>query len=246
MEPPAIEFTLTIGVGGLQSFVSRRGGEPVDAKHRQLVRDLHDRIYNGMIFTETDVVSLLILVRQEAGKHVREFADSIAHRERDRGLLWDFPKKFDRLATLPKAKRSSFVPVPIQVADLHREFNVVFTALGFENLAYGHVESIAVLAASVLDGTAFKVPRKPPSSPPLYPLKSLVFGFEADFVGLYGDGTSPSGTVRFPLFGVGNRFFNAPAAAPKLPWFPRGGFVAQVALRGGFLQIEERASPPGP
>jgi hypothetical protein len=216
------------------------GTEKMDQKQQQLVRDLHDRIYNGATFTETDVVSLLILVREEAGTHVRELADFVAHRERDRGLLWQFPEAFDRIANLPESERPGAVDLPLQIQDLRREFNAVFKSIGLNELAHAHVEYITLLAASVLDGVTFTMPRKPPPNQPIYPLKSLVFGFDAEFVGLCGDGVFPSGPIRFPLFGVYNRFkevFNAPA----LPWFPRSGYVAEVSLRGGSLHLEEKS-----
>jgi hypothetical protein len=60
----------------------------MDAKERLLVEELCRRA-TGQVFHERDVLALLILLRghSAAGSPVRELADFIAHREKDRGAL---------------------------------------------------------------------------------------------------------------------------------------------------------------
>lgn len=58
----------------------------IDAKQRQLIQRFYETIQSGT-FDETDVHSLLILLRETVkhGDLVRELADFIAHRNKDRG-----------------------------------------------------------------------------------------------------------------------------------------------------------------
>lgn len=60
----------------------------MDAKETHLVSELHRRIVTST-FHELDVLALLILLREHAPKNspVRELADFVAHREKDRGSL---------------------------------------------------------------------------------------------------------------------------------------------------------------
>lgn len=60
----------------------------MDAKETNLVRDLHQRVV-ARTFHERDILALLILLREHSPKlsAVRELADFVAHREKDRGSL---------------------------------------------------------------------------------------------------------------------------------------------------------------
>jgi hypothetical protein len=60
----------------------------MDAKAKTIAAQLIARIYRGS-FSENDVHLLLLLLREgeSAGSPVRELADFIAHRERDRGVV---------------------------------------------------------------------------------------------------------------------------------------------------------------
>lgn len=60
----------------------------MDAKEAALVHQLHQRVV-ARAFHERDILALLILLREHAPKTspVRELADFVAHREKDRGSL---------------------------------------------------------------------------------------------------------------------------------------------------------------
>jgi hypothetical protein len=66
----------------------------MDAKEKFLVDELCRRI-RDQIFHERDVLALLILLRghSAAGSPVRELADFIAHREKDRGALQKYVQR---------------------------------------------------------------------------------------------------------------------------------------------------------
>ena len=112
----------------------------MDRKHQQLIRLLHDRIGTGMRFSETDTISLLILVRQAAGKHVRELADFIAHRERHKGLTPTPDRSNANILIETKeieASRIGYCPLSMDQAVIDAEIsNIrVVTEMGAELLA---------------------------------------------------------------------------------------------------------------
>ena len=63
----------------------------MDQKERWQVTRLHERVMQGA-FSEEDVFVLLVLLREYApnASPVRECADFVAHRERDRGLVFNY------------------------------------------------------------------------------------------------------------------------------------------------------------
>ena len=66
----------------------------MDDKQRWQVARLHERVTSGA-FSEDDVFALLLLLREYApkGAPLRECADFVAHRERDRGRIFDYLQK---------------------------------------------------------------------------------------------------------------------------------------------------------
>jgi hypothetical protein len=88
----------------------------MDAKEHQLVRDLARRLRNRT-FHERDVLALLIVLREHTGPRstLRELADFVAHREKDRGALQRYVKHvFDYLEALKKGTEAR-----LRVATVH-------------------------------------------------------------------------------------------------------------------------------
>lgn len=74
----------------------------MDSKQRALLVELHTRIVAGN-FGETDIHSLLILLRDESPRDgaIRELADFVAHRRRDRGPIHGYMREIKRLVDAP-------------------------------------------------------------------------------------------------------------------------------------------------
>lgn len=80
------------------------GAKLVDRKAHWLVAHLHEQISAGT-FSEEDVFRLFMLLREysASGSPLRECADFIAHREKDRGQVFDYlvrtKNKLEKLGT---------------------------------------------------------------------------------------------------------------------------------------------------
>jgi hypothetical protein len=63
----------------------------MDAKEATLIKHYHEKL-NTLTFNEKDIYALLILLRahSQLGSPVFEFANFVAHRERDRGHIYDY------------------------------------------------------------------------------------------------------------------------------------------------------------
>jgi hypothetical protein len=65
--------------------------QPVDGKHRALVKEIRSKIIRKK-YDETDILGLLILLREYSskGSATYEFANFAAHREKDRGRIYNY------------------------------------------------------------------------------------------------------------------------------------------------------------
>lgn len=106
-------------------------------------------------FTEDDVFSLLLMLRAHAPRHsaVREFADFIAHRDKDRGAIFDYVSKaipqLERLADRTPPARLEIKPVYSENA-FATSVNQALGACNVHPLDGPHTNAIAVCGISLL------------------------------------------------------------------------------------------------
>ena len=110
----------------------------MDAKEKLLVDGLSRRII-GRTFHERDVLALLILLREHAptGSPLRELADFIAHREKDRGSLQKYVR---HVVAYGEALADGSVA--------HLKIDPVYTASGFRDSLNTVLDSFSIARLS--------------------------------------------------------------------------------------------------
>jgi DNA integrity scanning protein DisA with diadenylate cyclase activity len=109
----------------------------MDAKENQLIDYYHNRIVNN-VFNEKDVYMLLILLRRHANKKspVFEFANFVAHREKDRGYIHEYVRdKKHILDRLGKINATLVIQPVFTLEDIKKSFNDVLKSLDKQELS---------------------------------------------------------------------------------------------------------------
>jgi hypothetical protein len=202
----------------------------MDAKEQWLVERAVATLRGGT-FGETDVLALLILLRRVAPKFspIREFADFIAHRERDRGILLSYIERV-RLAL-----EASGDPVKLPVwscdevvASLNAAL-AVFCVPAFE-AELGN--RICVSIITILQSVHVEAPSS---------ISHLTVGLSSHQVGLFGRGAVPSGHIfQFPLFIAENRGYEYSLTLENCEFFMGGDRIIEALSRSGSFMLEQR------
>ncbi len=198
----------------------------MDSKERALITGLLGRV-QALEFDEHHALSLLILLRRHAASKAplaAELGDFVAHRERDRGLLLRFLKQVQG-ALLPGGQAPTHYDTPVSVPVLHDQLNALFAELSMSPIRFEHAECLALVVAALLDRVEFPVHGARRSR--------LLFGFNAQFAGLFGEVPLLSAIVAFPVMAVRNRFFESPFDDPETYWFPDRRFTVSAACHDG-------------
>ena len=202
-----------------------------DPKELWLIESLRDRI-SGADFDEFDCLGLLMLLRQHcpAAHVVRELADFVAHREKDRGILKDYLQRIQQSFHVPPASRGEPVALPIYTwREIRTGLSNILESLGiagFDDVVGNHV---TVAAISLLQGVSVKVSGIP------RPLK-LAIAVSNEHITLLGEAILPAGhTVVFPLIMAENRYvvlngFPGPIVLQR---------VARTKISGGRLALDQ-------
>ncbi len=124
----------------------------MDAKEVSLIRRHRDRIATGE-FGESDVFALLTLLRPLAapGSPVHEFANFIAHREKDRGLIRDYLwRTKDFLDNLGKVSGVMEIKPVFSRDQIGDSVNGIFRKIGLDGFSEGQIDQIVVCVISLL------------------------------------------------------------------------------------------------
>jgi hypothetical protein len=158
---------------------------------------------------------------------VEELGHFVAHRERDKGVLLRFLKTV-QASLLPGAHPPAHFDAPVSIPVLHSELNRLLALHRFPSLTLAHIECVVVVLAALLHDVRFTVPGGLP-----WHSWRLEFGFNAQFVGLFGVVPIAAAIVNFPVMAVQNRFFSSPFDASDTCWFPDRGFVVSASCHAG-------------
>lgn len=205
----------------------------MDAKERSLVERAHATLASGS-FTERDVLVLLMLLRRHAAPKspVREFADFVAHRDKDRGILKDFLRGIQ--LALHADQSGSNRPVTFQVLtnrDIHSVFNAVFASLGLNPIDEELANRIAVCIIALLQSVRIETYQQ-------QPVRGLSVEVSSDSIGLFGHSTIPAGHVlRFPVLLAENRGYelSVAMASKPVPFLSCDHVIEACCLNGQFI-----------
>ena len=108
-----------VSLGPLRYLIS------MGAKQMQLLTNIHDRISAGD-FGESDVLLLLILLREgvREGSILRELADFVAHRRREKGRVHAYMLKLKRTIDSPKSNQFGISTIFTEV-EIAEALNVI-------------------------------------------------------------------------------------------------------------------------
>jgi len=124
----------------------------MDDKEKELIRACYARIAAGD-FVERDVFSLLILLRPHSKAHsaVYEFANFVAHREKDRGHIRDYlhqtKSKLDKLGQI----NTTLVIKPVfSVEQIGTSLNGALSQISLSPLDHSRIEQVVLCVISLL------------------------------------------------------------------------------------------------
>jgi hypothetical protein len=189
-------------------------------------------------FSERDVLALLMLLRPYAAVQspIREFADFVAHRQRDRGILRTFVDRVQRALWDPQAAESQPIAFPLYTASaLQKALNDVLAVLGTEGLGAELANQVVVCIISLLQSV--KVDTSLKTS-----LAGFAVGISSRDVVLLGHGAVKAGHVfQFPLLVAANNGYEVSIhlAQFEVPLMTCNSIV-EASSRAGRFQIDQR------
>jgi hypothetical protein len=110
----------------------KKGRGFMDMKETQLV-DYYHNIITTKAFSEKDIFALLMILRQYADKlsPVYEFANFVAHREKDRGFIKEYLETTKhKLDNIGKINTIIEIRPVFSIEEIEKSFNLVFKKLG--------------------------------------------------------------------------------------------------------------------
>lgn len=125
---------------------------PMDRKERWQVSRLHAQVVKGE-FTEEDVFAFLMLLRRysASGSPLRECADFIAHREKDRGHVFDYLERTKTaLDNIGKVNTVLEVKPIFSLGELKACLDSCLAQFGLAPLSHQRVNCILVCIISLL------------------------------------------------------------------------------------------------
>jgi hypothetical protein len=206
---------------------------PMDKKELWLISKLHEKIVQGT-FTETDVLSLLILLREHVGKTspIREFGDFIAHRAKDRGIIKDLTSLMKRALSGEFDHEPRTIDLPAftleQVCD---SFNKAFKPLGLSSIDLEVANKITVFIITLLQSVKIKLNE----NTPIFDFK---VGISSSHIALLGEVEGISGnTYRFPLIMALNQY----EPIKDMPVFMTLDRIVESVCEGGTVKLQQKS-----
>lgn len=122
----------------------------MDRKERWLLQQLTSAVNDGD-FTERDVLALLILLRRhsERTSPVHEFADFVAHRDKNRGIVKKYLRRIQRGFRGESSEASVDLPV-FQVSEIRASFNRLFSRFGATQIGEERANQLTVCIITLL------------------------------------------------------------------------------------------------
>ena len=157
---------------------------------------------------EKDVYILLILLRPHSrkGSPVYEFANFLAHRQKDRGHIRDYLNRtkfiLDNLGDINAVLTIKPIFTEFEVKE---SFNTVFLKLGFKPVSDKVISRIILCIISLLQGIKIITTDNKP-------IGELVFGYDVNEITLFGKcriQTYSEVYVAFPVLTIRNSYFQA-------------------------------------
>jgi hypothetical protein len=201
----------------------------MDAKEERLIKQYYDKL-TSFSFDERDVYSLLILLRPHSQKDspVYEFANFVAHREKDRGHIRDYLNRTkDVLDNLGKINTVLEIKPVFTKQEIKKSFNSVFVKLGFAPVSDEVISGIMLCTISLLQSV--KIVTKKNAT-----IGELVFAYDAHEITLLGKCRIQSKVdAVFPVLSTENRYI--PTSVVGTPILSAN--IIEVVNNNGKLEI---------
>jgi hypothetical protein len=204
----------------------------VDAKQTALLTDLHAQVAAGN-FRETDVQSIISLLREESPKHgpIRELGDFAAHRLRDYGPVHTYIKNVKTILDRVGTQRDLLnVKEVFSEGEIAIAFDVAFADHGLPSLSTQRHRQLQLAIISLLQGVRFKDKK----GKEFGRLSVTISRLRIELDGLMTLKTSGL-VVRFPVLTVANDCF--PMHSERSLLMPKGSML-KVVVREGVAILE--------
>lgn len=203
----------------------------MDIKQTALLADLHARIIEGE-FGETDVLSLLALLREDAPRNgpVCELGHFVAHRCRDKGPIHRYMAGvraiLDRLGT---QQDLLCINVVFSEADIARALDSALAAHRLKPLSTARHRQVQLAVLSMLQGVAMS-----DGQGHFGVLELTITREQIQLLGVVTLAKPPGVRVCFPVLTVGNDCYpmHSPHGSVRPP------ALLQVSVRGGVTVLE--------
>jgi len=185
-------------------------------------------------FDENDIYTFLILLRRHAKKKspVFEFANFVAHREKDRGEIHEYIRKTKHILDNIGKINATMVIKPVYTEEEIKDgFNEVLTSLGKNTISDKGIRGILLCIIVLLQDVRLVTKKN-------YPIGKLVLGISQTQIVLLGEITirqneNKGVSVIFPALEIPNTYF------PILDKNPRTFKVLfEVVNKNGELNLE--------
>jgi hypothetical protein len=201
----------------------------MDSKEATLIKHYYDKV-TSLSFDERDVFTLLILLRPYSQKNspVYEFSNYVAHREKDRGHIYDYllssKSFFNQIGT--KLGDIHELKSVFTEQELHTSFNAVFKDLGLTPLSNEVAQGIQLCIISLLQDV--KISDKAGAE-----IGKLLFAFDREDIYLMGLFSvvdfPPHSHLQVPVLMMKNRYLKTESYELRTP-----GLVEIVNTNGVF------------
>jgi len=212
----------------------------MDPKEQALVSLVCERI-RKTVYDEHDVLCFLILLRPyaNAGRPVREFADFVAHRERDRGALHRYLQKLHAFKEAFVNNRHGQIAVDFvhSFADFRSDLDATMERLALEQLSPRVSADVFACILSLLQGV-----RLSDRGTPLGHLALWCSQTDLQLIGLVHVSEGSQGPIEFafPALTVRNRYCDESSSATLKP-FPE---IMCARCDRGSLELFPVHAPP--
>lgn len=190
----------------------------MDTKEHWLIKEILADL-RACSFCERDVLSLLILLREHAdgSSPVREFGDFIAHRDRDRGVLFEFLKRVQQRLLGQESAQEEPPHLPVfTIAEIASSLNSILSDHGFEILDAELTNQVIVCIITLLQGIKIQTKVDSPTS-----VRGFAVGVSSNELGLLGYGIDAEGnSFYFPMLIAQNNGYDYSLAQPDSPVIP--------------------------
>lgn len=209
----------------------------MDIKEQFLI-DRTRAVLESGTFSERDVLSLLILLREHAPDKslLREFGDFVAHRERDRGLLCEYLGRVQAALMTNTAVVNQTDPFRvIKSSEICQSFNDLFASLGMPLFDPELGNRVSACIITILQSVRVS----PAASNPALVFMVQMFTFAIALIGVV---QTPAGHgIGFPLLVADNNGYEQSLTiAPPIESLMGGDFLVEAQCQNGTFTVEQR------